>query len=538
MSVRHYYRTDSSTSELIDQVQLGKFTVQHCAEEGRVGNGTIEVDDPDGSFDVKGLRTWYITESDIPDPTDQIIWRGYTADRGITRGPGERVAAARVYSINVVDQNSVLSRRIQVGNDAKRPAEKDVARMQWLVNTAEAGTFDDTFSYLHTDRQLSMDAVDYRGQPNLSVIDDCAQATGKNYWADYFNGSGIGIWYGHPGEPDYVASIAISNLITDVTGSISGTGQSIFSPSEDSKLTRDPSRLFSGVYLPYDGGYVYRTNATTATTYAARDTSMPSINVKTAAKASKRAVRYLADLDTEEDRITTTLYLPSTHVNRVKAGQWINAKFTHFPGYEAFTACRVLSRTLTEFEPKVYKVDLELSGGDVLPPQGNGAARLTFPFNRRGDGIDLNPDIVFDNTGDDPGLGREYYPLLGSGLSYHNYSGHVGDVWDGITVESDGTVDIYFRASIASVVGTEVEAVWTIMLDGTPIATTTVAEFHAGPGFFGPTATVTATDVAVTAGQLIKVKIATTGTFFGGYKCPNATGFPDEYLSIVGTFDA
>jgi len=531
MSVRHFFRNSVGVVELIDQVQMDKWKVQSCAEEGRVGQGQIEVDDPDGTFDVVGHRTWYITESDIPDTGDQIIWRGYVADRSYTRGPGERVGVSRVVSVNVVDQNSIFPRRLQVGSDAKRPAEKDVHRVQWLATTAEAGIFDDTTTYVHTDRQLSMDAVDYNGQPNLSVIDDCAQATGKNYWTDYINGLGYTLWYGHPGEPDWVASIAISNDASDVDN------EAIFAPSEDATLVRDPSRVFSGVYLPYDGGNVYRHSVETQTAFAARDTTMPAINVKTAAKAAKRATRYLADLDTEDDRINCTLYLPSTHVNRIKTGQWVNAKFTHFPGYETFTPMRVLSRTIMEEQPAVYKMDLELSGGDVLPPAGNGAATLYFPMNRDS-GVDLNPEIVFDNTGDDPGLGRAYYPLVGDALSYHVYSGaHTGEVWDGIMVETDGTVDITFRASLAAVALTEIEMVWTVYLDAAVVGTTSVAEFHAGPGFVAQTQTVTVNDLAVTAGQLIHCAIVTTGTFAGGYKSPAGVGGPDEHLTVVGTFE-
>ena len=531
MTARHFYRDDTGVHELVGQVQLGKWSVQHCAEEGRVGNGSITVDDPDATFDIRGHRIWYITESDIVDPDDQIIWHGYTADRSWTRGAGERVTDMRVITVNVVDDNSLLSRRVQVGNDAKRPAEKDVHRVQWLINTSEAGTFDDTTTYIHTDRTTSMDAVDYRGQPNLNVIDDCAQATGKNYWVDYFPVTRAGVWYGHPGEPDYVAAIAISNDLADVDS------DSIFPPSEDAKLVRDPSRVFSGVYLPYDGGYVYKSDvAGTGTTFAIRDTTMPSINVKTAAKAAKRATRYLADLDTEDDRITCTLYLPSTHVNKAKAGMWINCKFSHFPGYETFTPMRILSRTISEAAPQVYKMDLELSGGDILPPAGNGAARLYFPMNRDS-GIDINPDIAFDNTGDDPGLGRAYYPLLGDQLSYHDYSGHEGEIWDGIQVETDGTVDITFTASFAAVVSTEVEAVFTVWVDGDVVGTTSFAEFHAGPGFFSRSGTVVVTDLAVTAGQLIHASIETTGTFLGGYKAPAGVGGPDESLTVVGTFE-
>lgn len=531
MSLRFYYRENTGdVIEVVDGIVWPDgASVQTCAEEGRVGQGTITISDPDGLYDFTGHRTCYLVETDAT-LSGTTVWRGYVWTQHVTRGASEITGAARVWQLDLVDQNSILSRRFQIGSDTKRPAEKDVARIQWLADTAEAGIFDDTTTYVHTDIPTSMNATDYLQQPNLSVIDDCAQQSGKNYWADYIDGLGITLWYGYAGEADYVASIAISNVVGEIND------DSIFAPSMDAQLDRDPSRVYSGVGVPYDGGSIYRQRAATATEFAARDTMMPAANVKTASMASKRANRYLVEISTQEERITVTLELPSTHVNRAMAGQWLNVHFSHFPGYQTFIPMRILSRTVSQLTPEKYKVLLELSGGDALPPPGNGAATLYFPMNRDS-GIDINPDIAFDNTGDDPGPGRAYYPLVGDGLSYHDYSGHEGEIWDGIMVESDGTVDIDFRASLAAVVTTEVEAVFTVWVDGDVVGYTSVAEFHSGPGFFAATRTVHVSDLDVTAGQLIHCSIETTGTFLGGYKSPAGVGGPDEHLTVTGTFE-
>lgn len=534
MSLRFFYRENTGdVIEVIDGIDWPDgFSVQHCAEEGRVGQGTITVRDPEGVYNFSGMRTCYLVEDSIPDSDDVIIWRGYVWTQHIKRDRSDRTGVSRTWQLDVVDQNSILARRFQIGSDAKRPQETDVHRVQWLVDTAEAGTFDDTTTYLHTDRPTSMNATDYNNQANLSVLDDCAQSSGKNYWADYFNDvAGIGIWYGHAGEPDYVASIAVSNVPGEADG------DAIWAPGIDAQWNRDPSRVYSGVVVPYDGGQVYRTRAATATEFAARDTTMPAVNVKTASMASKRANRYLTECSTEEVRVTFTLVIASTHVNRAKAGQWINCHFSHLPGFQdAFTPVRILSRQISQLTPEWYQIDYEVSVGDVLPPPGNATARLYFPMNRDS-GVDLNPEIVFDTTGDDPGLGRAYYPLAGDGLGYHVYSGpHDGDVWDGIEVLLDGTVDIVFTASFAAVVSTEVEAVFTVWVDGDVVGTTSFAEFHAGPGFFSRSGTVTVSGIDVTAGQIIHCSIETTGTFLGGYKSPAGVGGPDESLTVSGTF--
>ena len=533
MTCRFFYRENTGdVIEVVDGVVIGGFSVQNCAEEGRVGQGSITISDPLGIYDFSGLRSCWLAEDDVGgDAAENIIWRGYVWTQHITRGTSEITGAARVWTLDVVDQNNILSRRFQVGADTKRPAEKDVARVQWLADTAEAGIFDDTTTYVHTDRPTSMTTADYNQQPNLSVIDDCAQQSGKNYWVDYIPHLGYTLWYGFAGEADYVASIALSNVASEVNE------DSIWAPAPTAQLDRDPSRVYSGVGVPYDGGSVYRTRPATATAFAARDTMMPAVNVKTAAAASKRATRYLNEIATQEERITVPLMLLSTHINAVKAGQWINVHFSHMPGYDTtFVPMRVLSKTSVLVDPSWYQVDLELSGGDALPPPGNGAARLYFPMNRD-EGLDLNPEIAFDNTGDDPGLGRAYYPLVGDGLSYHEMSGYEGNVWDGIQVETDGTVDISFRASLAAVATTEIEMVWTVWLDGSVVGTTSVAEFHDGPGFVSQTQTVTVEALDVTAGQLIHCSIETTGTFLGGYKSPAGVGGPDESLTVTGTFE-
>jgi hypothetical protein len=261
--------------------------------------------------------------------------------------------------VTVNDINTLLARRIMVGSDCNRPAETDVERLQWLTGTTEQSFIDDATTFLDTSGPVNMDAADYRYQYANQIYDDCSQASGKNYFLyPYFDSTWkVGFWYEHSDEStDYSSDIQISNDASDIDYSTT------FEAKIDTTLTRDPSRVYSGVAMPFDGGTQYSQRASTISVFAARDTSAPMVNVKTYTKAQARALRYLDTIKTEEDIIETGLYLPPEQVNDVLVGQRMQAKFTHLPGYEDFSWMRVLKKTTTFLTPWLYDVDLTLSG--------------------------------------------------------------------------------------------------------------------------------------------------------------------------------
>jgi hypothetical protein len=113
----------------------------------------------------------------------------------------------------------------------------------------------------------------------------------------------------------------------------------------------------------------YRTRPANASNYAWRDAAAPSANVKTLAKANARLDRYLEDAVPEDDRITCTVKLPASKVTGIKAGQRVQAKFSHLPNGSnstwgsAFKWCRVLNRSVMANEQTnaLYNVRYELS---------------------------------------------------------------------------------------------------------------------------------------------------------------------------------
>ena len=351
------YVDNDGTIDITDRVQvLGEspISVALNAEEGSVAMSRMFIDDPDGDLIVKGHHLIKVLETDA-DPDEQVIGVFNIGPKDVGRGGRYSEGVGRVWEVTLADVNNHIERRIEVGTDTKRPAETDVERIQWLLSSAELGLVTDEL-YVDTTDGVAMDAADYLGQSVKSVLDDCAQASGRNYFI-WFNEAedAYSLWYKHAHAEEWDSPLRISNVAGD-------EDDDTFAPSDDDKLTRDPGRQVSGVYLPYDGGYAYVQNLVTADEInMRRDASAPSVNVKTAAKATARANRYLAENDEEDDRITAKIVVPAAKVNQAHAGMRIQARFQHLPGYEDFTWCRILTRQVTQVSMATYSIEMTLS---------------------------------------------------------------------------------------------------------------------------------------------------------------------------------
>jgi hypothetical protein len=349
------------------RVRRNTLEVTLNAEEGSVATSSIVVDDPSGDFDIVGHRDFAIRETEVTSGQSYIFF-GAVADRKVRRGPSGRVGVGREWEVSLVDLNTLLDRRIMVGTDNNRPAETDVHRIQWLLTTSEGAFIADT-RYFSTSSPVAMDAVDYRGQSLKQVLDDCAQQSGKDYWLTSFEDTGTtsapwgvaSLWYGFRSSSLYPSTLVLSNVAADVAADQLGLTYAY--SQEETFLTRDPSRVYSSVYVQYDGGTAYVNNLATQAAFARRDAVSPAENVKTAAKAQARGTRYLNDIDTEEDVITTSIEVPLAHVNLLREGMAVSFKATHLPGYETGAAVRVLNRTVSQHSEQTYKIRMELGSG-------------------------------------------------------------------------------------------------------------------------------------------------------------------------------
>lgn len=360
-----YHDSDVGTIEITDHVKYGEGNIRltMTAEQGTQDTNEIIVEDPDGIFNFKGLQIFFATEDEAE---FERIYTGQVWIKSVERGDYYRTGAARVWTLQVQNINEAFYAYVMTGEDDSRPAETDVERIQWLLSTNEASPFTDVTTYVFTDRPVDMDAnpdSGYNGQMFNQVFDDCSQQSGKNWYAlDYFDEDEDdykqAVWYGHDEREEFASEATISNVLSEVDN------ETVFWPDIATKLDRDPSRVFSGIFANYDGGWTYRSRAETITAFHHRDTVVSWPNVKTEAKANARADRMLLTFagDGEEDAVTCTIYsmLPS-QASVFRAGHRVDGvKFTHLPGWENGRDCRIVRRTLIDQAEGLYAMELEL----------------------------------------------------------------------------------------------------------------------------------------------------------------------------------
>lgn len=367
-----YSNAPGSTTDLSGRVFMASehlglpgVVITQNAEEGSVAHFETAVDDPTGTLTLKGHRRVYYVETSAPAGA-QVIGNGFLGTKTVTRGSWAVGPLARTYTAGLADSNTLISRRLVVGADGARPAETDVQRVQWLMTTTEANQFNGSATYINTSGPVAMDAVDYRGQSVEGILNDCSQASGKNYWVIYEESLGeFSLWYDWDYSATYSSTIRLSNDEADVDDSTT------FAYFPDAKLSQDPSRVYSGVLIDFmpasseTTSWVYETNLATGNEFVFRDVSYPSQNVKTEAKARARAQRYLGTLDEEEDVIHVSFVVPAAAVNKLMHGHRIEMKGTHWGfedhDYTTFTWMRAMNRTVTQIGPAHYQIDAELS---------------------------------------------------------------------------------------------------------------------------------------------------------------------------------
>jgi hypothetical protein len=377
LQVRYEAGVSADYEDITDRVRTHQLDVVQGAEEGKVPISTITIDDPDGDYEIKGYRRIAIYETAGTAGVDQLSYNGFIVDRKIIRGP-YRTGAGRQWVCSVVDTNCLLEFRLMTGEDANRPAETDIERLDWLLAESEMNRIPNHDYYSTTD-PVNMSKSDYRGMRAVDVINDCAQQSGKNYFAFCTDDTPSPIpdapgkttfWYDWADSAAYTSALKLSNVIADV---VAEPGV-CFWFHLDADLTRDPARVYSGVYGQGDGFEVYEEDLDISNEFTRRDTNMPMETVKTEAQGTARALRQLADMDTEEDRITCSVILPAAQLNEIREGQRIQFKASHFPTeYREFGWQRILERKWKQLTEELYLLTLTLGTGPsdpapIVPP--------------------------------------------------------------------------------------------------------------------------------------------------------------------------
>lgn len=400
MTARIWYKNSAGTDiEITDHVPTEKWTAGDSAETGTVGSWTIPIDDPDLAYDITGHRQIWIVDSDS-EVYDDVLWWGFTGAQAVQRGG---FPLERTWLVTVYDTNTYWNRRVMTQASCKRPKETDVHRIDWALATSEALWVGNT-TFVYGGGPVSMDAVDYRGQYLGAILDDCAQHTGKNWytWMEKIDGVYQNyVWYGKDTLGGRTSTLTLSNDKSIIDSS------SVFAISADTKITRDPSRVYSGVYLPYDGGAVYRTRAATAAAFAKRDFIAPSISVKSKTAAIARATRYLNDMKSEHLTYTTTVDVPTAKHALLRPGQRVKFQADHLPEASTMRYARIIDRQITQKGAgERYSVMVNMVDGGPAPYTGSAFAALL-------DAGISSPGPDFHYTGDTPPVGWYSEPGVG-----------------------------------------------------------------------------------------------------------------------------
>lgn len=365
--VHHYSHPTTPAGAGSDTVISGAVQVRsehRLTAAAAVGDAAvvgISVDDDAAAYDFQGLWRWYIIENACPSG-DHYAWNGYVGTQTVSRGDGDTlipVGTGRRWDLELTELSALAGFRVISGNDGNRSAETISDRLTWLIGTTYLPVNDNGLITYDT---TALDANDYRGQRPADILNDMAVVVGFNWWIYYdqaaASGDEVSLAFFDPEGTLYSSSIKISNVSGDADGS------TVFAPSEDARLERDPQKISAGVYLPYSGGAVYEYDLTTSYAYAFRDQVAPTASVKTSAKAVALADRFLADNATQDLRAHMTIQLPAAQLNDIKHGQRLQVKMQHWPGFSAYRWCRVVRKSFAPPENRsqnTYDVDLELS---------------------------------------------------------------------------------------------------------------------------------------------------------------------------------
>lgn len=532
MTARLFYRDNDGTITEFTALVHDPLELSAKADEGMAAGSTIKVRDPEGVFAVRAHRKIYVTDTECH---TRSLWTGYTGRRRVKRGD-PWVGKARAFELEVYDVNTVLDRRIGEGNDWNRPAESDVERVQWVMATNEASLIEDSI-YISTDDPVQMSKCDYRGQSVKSVIDDCTQQSGKDFWAQNIDSGGdpnLGdfndytLWYGKADLEEYTCDLRLTNDEADVDG----TTTFIIGAEPVDEVSGD--RTYSGIRGNYDGGHVYVQRQSTAEAFARRDRIQQMDNVKTASAATARANRILSDIATEEHAITCTVILSGSDVERVFEGMRIEAKFIHLDEFaDSYSWFRIVQRTLRQLTPGVWELELVLVP-PVTPapaaPLGGILRQSAGPFPAEGN------LVYWDFVGDNPNAGFPLEPTTGMIEALED--GSPPDAlrpFYGWKVTGTGTVDVEFFATTVGVLVDDIEYLITyaICLNGIVVASETTGA-SGFLEFWTDEKLVSVSALAVVPDDEITATIVCTPPTMPFFRTPAATGQVGERLRITG----
>lgn len=418
-------------------IARSNWVFSECANRGQVGVGSVTLDDPGAALTIPAMKAWNVAESAA---SQTRVMTGWTNQRKYQRGPF-RAGADRQIVVELYDLNTFLDDILLTGGGADRPAETDYARVTWLLSTAAMTSADYgavVAGQVPNSGTVTMDAIDYRGEPPRTVLDDCAQLSGKNHFLYWDTGAVPKLWYDDAATSTGLQStLKISDTLADVNNT------SVFAPIyEGDILTLNPSLVKSTIAVRHKGGVQTATDLGTVGTYRQREHRSTHHRRMTASTGGVQANKWVNKLGSESQLGTVSILVPLANVNDVRAGSAVQVKLK-VAGITSYTYFRVIQR-------------------DVLPaPGSNGDApsdvlykvRLTFMDDVRPTSLGVQPDshkgTVIDEVRSNGTTDDASVIIDRGGITVTN--GAITVTNPGGTVIIDGTSDMFRIAATGTV---------------------------------------------------------------------------------------
>jgi hypothetical protein len=441
---------------LTHDIKPSGISLPQRAEGGEASFGGVAIEDFDASLVLVGHKPFIVEESACSQPR---LFTGYTTqrDKGRHVQDGIIVGDDRRFDLTTACSNIVFGLRLIHGTDGNRPEETWLERLTWILGSDYLDgliSTDQTWIIANT---RPMEATDYRKSTPSRVLDDLIDRSGGAY--HYFAfwdpaASEVRLFFDHESETIGDCALRISNVLSDVDSSIT------FAPDMVAKLAREPDQAYSEVILEYgdSGASVYRALPSSATALIQRGTTISRPYTKSQATAISQADAWLRKHAYETDRITCTIQVPRVSVGLIQAGQRMSVKFSHLPGYSAFTWMRIVfcSPKPTNDIGDFYDVELELVGFKPAAPtedlymalfaQSSGFWRCE-PEETWPDGSEV---VAWSGSGDDPPSGFTGEPSEGAIIEI-DHRPATACKYRGIRVLAPATVDIALQGSHSGV---------------------------------------------------------------------------------------
>jgi hypothetical protein len=327
-------------TDVTSLVRLDQITFEMKAYGGEVGAGRLVFDDTTGTATpASAMKEWVATES-LASPT--TIAGGYIAERDIFRGP-LRASTMRQFGPVLEDYNAALADRLLQGSNARRPEETDYQRITWLLGTGALGHLDGAGHVPNTDT-VQMEPANYRGKYALDVLQECAEASNKNHFVYWKQGTGWVLFYDKANATNsaFTSTLQISDLLSDIDNTTT------FGAS-DIDYQRDPVSIFSSMVVRWKSGWVRETDDATVDDFRRRDIFRRRTRCRTASAARRWARKQLEKTDEETQRLSLTVTIPPDKLGNIRAGQRIQVKLRHV-GITSYTYFRIVAVAIS---PKI-----------------------------------------------------------------------------------------------------------------------------------------------------------------------------------------